>query len=88
MVDVATAMQDPFESAFRAAHNHLLHLHERRAAGADIGKAAIFAAYDHRMHAGHAWHPFRQRARDMTRWLGAIQKEIKALNAEMEGITT
>ena len=85
-VDVAAAMQDPFESAFRAADATLRHMHQRRDVGADIARADMFAAYDRRMWAGHAWHPHRERLRDMNRWLKAIQKEITEMNVELERI--
>lgn len=40
-------------------------------------KATRLAAYDERMAAGHAWHPYKERMRRANAWIKAIQAEMK-----------
>ena len=70
---VAQWSSDPHEAAFRAAHDRLASLPPRPG----TSKATRLGAYDARMRAGHAWHPHRTRVRDATRWIEAIEKELK-----------
>ena len=68
----AQLAQDPFEAAFKEA-DHLLRVLPPRPAAS---KATRLAAYDARVAAGHAWHPYRARLREACRWIAAIQEEI------------
>ena len=70
--DRAQWEQDPFERAFRASHHALAACPPRSV----VGKAARLAAYDGRMRAGHAWHPYRSRLREANRWVKAIREEM------------
>jgi hypothetical protein len=71
---LARMAAEPYADAFRLAHREL----ESAAANkAELTREELFAAYDRRLHAGHAWHPHREAVRDAERWLAALQKEIK-----------
>lgn len=72
--DRAQNEQDDHEAKFRAAHESLVHLPLRPA----VSKAERLAAYDHRVAAGHAWHPHRQRLREANRWIKAIMEDLKS----------
>ena len=63
----------PFEHAFWGAHRALEIVCQEKDA---LTKDELFAAYDHRLHAGHAWHPFRQAVQQAESWLNSLQKEI------------
>ena len=45
----------------------------------ETSKAERLAAYDARMRAGHAWHPWKTRLREAERWLKAIDRELEQL---------
>lgn len=71
--DRALAAQQPFADQFWRAHGFLASLPTRPSST----KRERLDAYDARLRAGHAWHPYRQRYRDATRWVDAILKEMK-----------
>jgi hypothetical protein len=69
---------EPFARAFWHAHAAL----ELASGGqTPLTKDQLFAAYDLRLEAGHAWWPHRRRLDDAAAWLKALQKEIKECDA-------
>ena len=73
---------DQHEKAFRQAHDDLAETYEMHARGT-LTKEALFAAYDRRLLAGHAWHPHREAYRTAKAWFDAIQEEIELANLEL-----
>jgi hypothetical protein len=71
--DEAQWAQDPFEAAFKASHAFLASLPPQPV----VTKAVRLAAYDARVEAGHAWHPYRARLREANRWIKAIKEEME-----------
>lgn len=71
--DEARELAHPFELEFRIAHNRLVALPQRP----NVSKETRLAAYDTRLQAGHAWHPYRQLVRDAERWIKACEEELK-----------
>ncbi len=69
----AERQSSPLEAAFWDAHRQL----DAMPLQPETSKAERLAAYDARMHAGHAWHPSRSRLRDARRWIKAIMEEIE-----------
>lgn len=69
----AHSAEQPWSRAFWAAHQTLRELPLQP----EASKERRLAAYDARLRAGHAWHPYRQRYRDALRWFDAILKELK-----------
>lgn len=79
------AAQAPYAQAFVEAHDALL---------ADCKadpmphtaaiKAYLRAGYDRRMRAGHAWHPHREKFKDVKRWHDALIRELTLLNKEIK----
>lgn len=75
--------QQPYQLAFRSAHQRLEGLHADRKAGASISQPLLLAAYDCRVAAGHAWHPFRVVADDLARWVRRLREDLVAVNKEI-----
>lgn len=79
----AREAQEPFKQAFDSAHYDLALLHEKRAGGSGISKPLMLASYDRRVVAGHAWHPYKIKVRDLTTALKTYRQELKAVNQEI-----
>lgn len=77
------AAQLPFANAFWEAHRALESLHTKRDAGQPISKAELFAAYDARLHAGHAWYPSKTAFDDMQRWHRAVTRDLNAVREQI-----
>lgn len=75
---VAHEQQAPYAAAFWSAHARLVEAHQR-----DVDKPLRLLAYDARVLAGHAWHPFRAKAQDIGRWLKLLRDELRAVNREI-----
>ena len=73
----------PYEHAFWAAHRDLEDACARKA---ELTKDQLFAFYDRRMEAGHAWHPFRQAVRGAEELAGGNPKEVKECDAILRRI--
>lgn len=69
------ASATPYENAFQEAHAALLNANR-----ASLTKPQLFALYDARMHAGHAWNPHRKRLKDAQAWGKAIMSDLQAIN--------
>lgn len=87
----ALARQEQIEAEVADAP-HRVAFHEAHAALAAIyatttDRAELFAAYDARMAAGHAWNPHRARLRDAERWHRAILAELRYVNEALAGDT-
>lgn len=76
-------VEEPYRLTFASAHAHLVHLHALRDSGEPIAKPMLFAAYDERVLAGHAWHPYRSQADDLAGWLKRLREDLKAVNKEI-----
>lgn len=70
----------PFRRAFWEAHSVLAATYATQLKIGPHDKAELFAAYDARMLAGHAWNPHKQRLRDAERWHKAVLAELRYVN--------
>jgi hypothetical protein len=64
----------PHEAAFRNATAYLGSLPPQPQASKEVR----LAAYDERVRAGHAWHPYKMRQRKADAWMKAIRAELKS----------
>ena len=75
----ATRAHAPFLAAIEHARWRLEALHARRREAqskAAVSKAEMLAAYDARMHAGHAGHPTASKQADADRWVKLLRREL------------
>ena len=73
------AVLAPYDVAFQEAHAVL-----SRAVEHEPDRRVRLAAYDARVIAGHARHPFKERWREAARWRKEVETELRALNVELE----
>jgi hypothetical protein len=73
--DAAERGGSGLKAAFWDAHRRLADMPPQP----ETSKAERLAAYDARMRAGHAWHPWKTRLREAERWLKAIDRELEQL---------
>jgi cellobiose-specific phosphotransferase system component IIA len=82
-VEAAEQALQPFSDAFWAAHGEVARMLAERAGGEPVTKPEIFAAYDTRLLAGHARHPYRRALDEARNWQRAVEMELK-LTGKME----
>ena len=79
---MAQAALEPFEAKFMAAHRYLEGMARQRLF--HVGDRVLKDAYDARMAAGCAAHPYRKKAAECARILKAITDELRDLSGMME----
>lgn len=78
-LEQAEVAEDPFRHAFERAHIALLHLNRT-----GMSKREILTYYDTRMHAGHAWHPYRERRKNADSVRHAILDRLTQINQQLD----